>query len=138
METIELKNDIKVFCVTADSYPEGIMDAHQRLHKLVPFQADRNYFGVSRPENGGDIVYRACAEEKTEGEAQRYNCNTLVLEKGKYISIVVNDFDKNPHLIAHAFQELLAYPGIDPEGYCVEWYSNKMNSVKCMVRLAGK
>lgn len=36
--------------------------------------------------------------------------------------------------IGKAFKELLAIPGIDPEGACVEWYlSNK--DVQCMVRL---
>jgi hypothetical protein len=135
METTALEKDIKVFYITATSYPEGIADAHHRLHQLVPFSADRNYFGISRPENGGNIVYRAATEEKTEGEAQKYSCDTLVLKKGNYISSIVNDFDRNPRLIAQAFQKLLVYPGIDPEGYCVEWYSNNMNSVKCMVRL---
>ena len=31
METITLENDIKVFCVTADSFPEGIMEAYRNF-----------------------------------------------------------------------------------------------------------
>ena len=36
--------------------------------------------------------------------------------------------------IAKAFQLLIAYPGIDPEGYCIEWYLNE-NDVRCMIRI---
>lgn len=31
METYFLKEDIKVFCITAKSFPEGIMEAFARL-----------------------------------------------------------------------------------------------------------
>lgn len=135
METMNLKKDIKVFYLTADSFPQGVNEAHNRLHKLVPFDKDRNYFGISRPEEGGPIVYRAGTEERAVGEAKKYNCDTLVLKKGTYISTVVNGFNKDPQLIGKAFQELLAYPNIDPQGYCVEWYRNDADTVTCMVRL---
>jgi hypothetical protein len=133
METTMIDNDIKVFYVAAKSFPDGILEAHQRLHQLVPFSADRKYFGISRPE-GGPIVYRAATEEKFTGEAKKYNCDTLVLKKGKYISLTVDNFRKDPQLIQRTFEKLLASPDIDPQGYCVEWYSNE-DSVNCMVRL---
>ena len=41
METITLDNDIKIFYVQATSYPDGIFDAHQKLHSIVPFSAER-------------------------------------------------------------------------------------------------
>lgn len=134
MGTITLDSDIKVLYVEATSYPNGILDAHNRLHQLVPFSADRNYFGISRPENGS-IVYRAATQEKSRGEAKKYKCDTLILKKGKYISLIVNDYKKNPQVIEKAFQKLLSTPDIDPQGYCVEWYSNDKEAVKCMVRL---
>lgn len=37
--------------------------------------------------------------------------------------------------IGKAFEQLTALPGIDPAGYCVEWYESQKN-VKCMVRMA--
>ena len=51
----------------AKSFPEGILEAHQTLHALVPYSQNRKYFGISRPENG-NIVYKAAAEELIEGE----------------------------------------------------------------------
>ena len=133
METIPLPNDIKVFYVTATSFPAGIMDAHKKLHALVPFSADRKYFGISRPENGV-IVYKAAAEEINKGEAEKLHCDTLIVKKGKYISLTIKDYVKDKQSIERSFKQLLSNPGIDPQGYCVEWYLNPLD-VKCMVRL---
>ncbi|MEJ7681069.1 MAG: hypothetical protein WKG06_25095 [Segetibacter sp.] len=80
METITLDNDIKVFYIEAKSFPDGIMDAHKKLHELVSFTPDRKYFGISRPENGV-IVYKAAAEEINQEEAEKLGCETLVLKK---------------------------------------------------------
>ena len=135
MEEITLNEDIKILYVTAKSFPQGIQEATDKLHKIIPFSANRNYFGVSRPENGGAIVYRAAAEEKEKGEAEKLNCDTLVLRKGKYVSLTVNDFRKDILSIGRAFEELLKQPNLDPQGYCVEWYAPDKESVKCMIRL---
>jgi len=132
METITLPDDITVFYVTAASFPAGIADAHQRIHALVPFSGDRRYFGISRPENG-EIVYRAAAEERHPGEAEQYHCETLVLKEGPYRCITIQDYMQHIQQIGEAFEELLAYADIDPQGYCVEWYVND-REVKCMVR----
>jgi hypothetical protein len=134
METIILDKDIKVFYVTASTFPEGILAAHQTLHAKIPYSTERKYFGISRPENNGKIVYRAAAEEMKEGEGAALNCDTLVLKKGKYISLTVLDYMKDLSSIEKAFQQLLASPDLDPEGYCVEWYLTDKD-LRCMVRL---
>ncbi len=135
METILLDHDIKVFYITAPSFPNGILAAHQKLHSLVPFSTSRNYFGISRPEHGV-ISYKAAAEELSPGEAEKLNCDTLTLKKGNYICIVLPDYLKDLSGIDKAFKKLLSHPNLDPEGYCVEWYFNDKD-VKCMVRLKG-
>jgi len=134
METMTLDNDIRAFYVAARSFPDGVLEAHQKLHSLVPLSTDRKYFGVSRPENGGGIAYKAAAEELQEGEAEQLNCPTLVLKKGKYICQAINDYMKNIPAIGSTFQQLLSNPDIDPDGYCLEWYLNDKD-LKCMVRL---
>ncbi len=58
METIILENDIKVICVKAVSFPDGIQDAHDKLRAMFPPIPTRRYFGISYPQQGG-IVYRA-------------------------------------------------------------------------------
>lgn len=135
MEKIKLKNDIKVFYVTAKSFPQGISDSIDKLHSLIPYSKERNIFGLSRPENNEGIVYRAAAEEMYEGEAEKLNCETLTIPKGEYVSITVSEFRKDIMSITRAFQKLLKEPNIDPHGYCVEWYASDKQEVKCMIRL---
>lgn len=134
METIKLVKDIPVFYITAKSFPEGIVEAHEKLHSLVPFTKSRNYFGISRPEHGGAIIYKAAAEEKEQDESRKFNLKTLTIRKGDYVQETIKNYAEKPEQIKESFERLLKEPGLDPEGYCVEWYINETD-VKCMVRL---
>jgi hypothetical protein len=133
MEITTFDKDIKVLYVTATSFPDGIPEAHERLHILVPVDGNRKFFGISRPEHGV-IIYKAAAEELYEGEAAKLGCNSMILASGGYITIQIDDYVQNIQSIGCAFRELLASPGLDPEGYCVEWYLSG-KSMKCMIRL---
>jgi predicted transcriptional regulator YdeE len=133
MENYTFEEDINVICITASSFPEGVMAAHQKLHTLVPFSTDRRYFGLSRPENGS-IVYKAAAEGLSTGEADALKCERIVLPKGKYVSVTVHDYMNDLPAIGKIFSQLIALPDIDPRGYCVEWYLDKTDVI-CMVRL---
>lgn len=133
METYVIPHDIPVFYVPAESFPEGIKAAHEQLHTLFPPSAERNFYGISRPENGV-IVYKAAAEELHPGEAEELNLPRMHVKKGNYISILVNDFHRDLQGIDRAFKMLLEQPGLDPQGYCVEWYMTQ-TSVRCMIRL---
>ncbi len=135
MEKINLEQDIKVFYITATSFPQGIGEATQKLHSLFPFSKERKIFGLSRPENNEGIIYRAAAQEMFEGEAEKLNCETLTIPKGKYIAILVNDFRTDVMSIDRAFQQLLKQPNLDPQGYCVEQYATDKEAVTCMIRL---
>ncbi|MCO4292532.1 transcriptional regulator [Solitalea sp. MAHUQ-68] len=134
METVKIDTDIKVMYVTAKSFPDGVLAAHQALHSKIPFTTQRKYFGISRPENNHGIVYHAAAEELKPGEAEELGYETLVLKNGNYISQTITDYMKDLESIGRTFQELLKHPNIDPQGYCVELYLNDKD-VKCMVRL---
>jgi predicted transcriptional regulator YdeE len=136
IENYHLDKDINVFCITAKSFPDGVLEAHQKLHSLIPFSTERKYFGLSRPEKGV-ITYKAAAEEKIKGEAEKLDCETLVIKKGKYISTTIKDYIKDVQSIGRAFQQLLATPGLAHDGYCVEWYLSDKD-VKCMVRLENE
>jgi hypothetical protein len=134
MENFTLEKDIKVFYITATSFPEGIMEAHEKMHALVADKKGRRFFGISRPENKGAIVYKAAAEELQEGEAEKLNCESMMILKGEYIGTTILNYPKDVQSISKAFDKLLRHPGLDPYGYCVEWYLNE-NDVRCMVRL---
>jgi hypothetical protein len=134
MESIFLELDIKVFYVTATSFPDGIQGAYQNLHSLIVSPADRRFFGISYPEAPSKIIYKAAAEESYTGEGEQLGCETFVIKKGQYISIYIKDFMKDILKIGQSFQELLADERIDTNGCCVEEYINDKD-VRCMVRL---
>lgn len=134
METIKFENDVTVIYVTATSFPDGVMAAHQKLHSLIPFSTKRKYFGLSRPEGGAGIVYKAAAEVLESGEAEKLNLQTIIIKKGNYISVTLHNYMKDLPAIGNTFQQMIARPDIDPEGYCVEWYLSDKD-VQCIVRL---
>ena len=134
MESIFLEQDIKVFYVTATSFPKGIQGAYQKLHSLIGSPTGRKFFGISYPEMPSKIIYKAAVEESYPSEGEKLGCETFVIKKGQYISIYIKDFMKDIPKIGQSFQELLADERIDPKGCCVEEYINDKD-VRCMVRL---
>jgi hypothetical protein len=134
METFQLTQDINLICITAKSFPDGINSAFIALNEIAPHSKDRDYFGLSRPNELGEITYKACAMELNPGEADKFSCESMSIKSGQYKSIVIMDFMKDPSGIGKAFQQLIAIPEIDPNGYCIEWYLNDKD-VRCMVRL---
>ncbi len=133
MNIESITNDIKLICVPAKSFPDGILDAHMHIHKLVANPEERTFFGISRPEKD-TIIYKAAVEEIYPGEAEKLNCETIILLKGNYVSTEINDFMSKPQIIGQTFQKMLERTDLDPNGYCVEEYLNDKD-VKCMIRL---
>lgn len=141
MEKFKLDRDIDLFCVKADSFPDGIMPAHEKLASISKPDGKRNHYGVSYWYDN-DNLYLAAAEYTKDKEAIPAGCTTYTLKKGNYISIYIADFAKDISQIGKAFEQLLADPGIDENGCCAECYlpegSDVTNAkdVRCMVRLA--
>ena len=135
MKTTIFDNDITLLYVQASSFPDGVMPAHDTLHSKIPFSPDRKFLSVSRPEGNGEISYKAGAEMLDAGEPERYGLPTLTLKKGEYLTMTIENFMDDIPAIGKAFEELTNLPGIDPEGYCVEWYFNETD-VHCMIRMA--
>jgi predicted transcriptional regulator YdeE len=133
MEKITLKKDIDVVYITASSFPEGVLAAHQKLHSLVPFTNTRGYYGISHGNTEGGITYKAAAEV-LKGEKGKYNLEKFIIKKGNYLCEDLKNFTKDPSMITTTFQKLLTDPNLDPNGYCLEIYEGE-NDVKCMVKL---
>lgn len=134
MEKYFLDRDIKVFCVLAESFPDGILEAHRKLHSLLPSDKMRNFFGISNVSIERVIIYKAAVEELYEGEAQKYGCETFIIRKGEYISMYLTDFRSDVQNVGKTFQQLISSPNIDPNGACIEVYVNDID-MRCMVRL---
>ena len=98
--------------------------------------SERRYFGISQPDNTGIIIYKAAAEELEAGEAEKYDCDSFIIKKGKYICIEIKNHMQDTSSIGNAFQKLISLPEVDPQGYCLEYYSNYIHpDVKCIVGL---
>ena len=134
MQSITIQDDIKVFYVEAISFPEGIGLAFQKLFSFFKTADERKLFGISRPENG-QIVYKAAAEEKESGDLSRHDLPFMVIEKGAYIGLMIENFRNDIDSIGIAFEKLTSAPNIDPNGFCIEWYLGE-NDVLCLVKLS--
>ncbi|HNF13084.1 MAG TPA: hypothetical protein PK453_05400 [Leptospiraceae bacterium] len=134
MNTFQIEKDIPVVYETADSFPNGIQAAFDSLHKKLGDKKQRKIFGMSRPEGKKGIVYRACAEELFPGEAEKLALPKLVIQAGNWYCTEIKDVMKDPSQIEEAFREYIYKPDIDPDGYCVELYSEDNRDVKCLVR----
>lgn len=132
MEPYTLAKDIEVFYVQAASFPEGIARAFQQLASLLPSMEGRQLYGISRPENDRGIVYRAAVAAAFPGEGGEYGCASFIIRKGVYISEVLKNYEEDIMEISRSFDRLLAQPGLDPQGYCLEEYINGTD-VRCMV-----
>lgn len=132
MDSFSLSEDIKVMCITANSFPDGIEAAHQQLHAHFPQKEERRFFGISKPNKQGKIIYKAAAEELREGETASLGLEAFRIKKGHYNTFYIKDYTENPNWIREAFEVLLGQAEVDPDGYCVEWYIGA-NDVKCMV-----
>lgn len=132
MQQFILENDVHVLCVAAKTFPTGIMEAFNKLHSIVPDADKRDSYGISRGSKDG-VIYKAAAQQLKDGEAEQYGCETYVMKKGTYTGTILKDWKKDEKGIGRTFRELLANPGIDPDGACIEKYMG--DDVQCMIRL---
>jgi hypothetical protein len=134
MEKYELAKDIIVMYVPAQSFPEAIPAAFEKLESKLPPTNDRTLFGISWPDKNGKIMYKAAAEEKYNGEGKNYNLDIFTITKGIYISKLIKDYKKDLSRIGDTFKQLLQHPELDANGYCLEWYKGNAD-VLCLVKL---
>ena len=136
MEKYYIDKDIKVFYVTATSFPEGVGGAFQKLLLLLPKPNEKPLYGISYPNERGIIIYKAAAEESFPGEGSQNGCETFVIKKGQYWSELLLDWRKDESIVGKTFQKLLKHPNLDKSGYCLEIYQNEKD-VRCLVPLSS-
>jgi hypothetical protein len=134
MEKVEINEDIKLMCVPAKSFPDGIMEAFQTLGSLHPSMKERAMYGISHADKNGEIIYKAATPESFKGETEEFGCEMYIVRKGEYMSETIHDYMSKLPEIGETFHKLLQHPQLDRNGACVEWYKSR-NEVLCMVRL---
>lgn len=136
MEVSEKKfpKDMKVVYVEAKSFPEGIEEAFDRLKEKIGHIKRLSYFGISNPEAGKGIVYRAAAATMPEVNADELGLGELTVKGGNYYSVELADISQDVSQISEAFELILSKPDIDPKGMCIEVYDHfNFNKVECII-----
>lgn len=134
MEDYIIEKDIPVFCITSKSFPEGVYEAHRKLHALFPPAIGRNYFGISFADVKGSILYKAAVQLPDMNKHLNSGTETFTIRKGLYSGVVIENFMRDIPAIGRTFNELLADSRLDPNGYCLEMYYNETD-VRCLVKL---
>jgi hypothetical protein len=133
MEIRYLKNDVEVICVRASSFPQGVMEAHEKLAAKVSNVMERQRYGISHP-SANEIVYKAAVSERYAGEAEKLKCERFTIRHGLFLAEYVHDWQKKMDQIQGIFRTLLTDPRIDPKGYCLEEYAGD-HDLRCSVPL---
>jgi predicted transcriptional regulator YdeE len=132
MEIYNLKEDVKVFCTTAKSFPDGVQEAFITLEKMLSKEG-RTFYGISHGSKDGGIIYKAAVSESFEGEAEKYGFETIIIKKGEYITETITDWRKKMQAFGPTFKRLLSHPLFDKISPCIEWYKSD-KEVVCMVK----
>ncbi|HEU5292086.1 MAG TPA: hypothetical protein VFU05_15655 [Cyclobacteriaceae bacterium] len=135
MEVYKLKQDMKVFCVQAKSFPNDIGKAFGTLINLLPTTEGRTFFGVSYQAKNHDMIYNAAVLEAFEGEGKKYGCETFTIKKGEYLAEMLKGWKKDETSIGQTFKKM-SDVRTDTVFPCVEWYQGE--DVLCMVRIDKK
>src|SRR6476620_6945373 len=109
-EKYVIDQDIKVACIKATSFSQGIGEAYHKLAVTFPASNERKFYGISYGDQNGSIVYRAAVNQLHEGEAEEFGLETFTIKKGEYISKFLKDWKKDETQIGKTFQRLLGDP----------------------------
>jgi len=134
METYNLKNDLKVFGKEVTTFPLGVKEAFGSLLNMIPDGFKRSYYGLSYMDEKGKIIYMATAEQKHEGEAERYNCKRYVIEKGEYLAVTIDNWLKKIDCIKDIFHDMMEDDRADKTKPVVEWYKTEAEML-CLVKM---
>jgi len=134
METYNLKNDLKVFGKEVKTFPLGVKEAFGVLLDTIPDGFKRSYYGLSYMDDKGKIVYLATAEEKYEDEAEKYNCERYIIEKGEYLAVAISDWLKKIDCIKDTFHDMMEDDRADKTKPVVEWYKTGTEML-CLVKM---
>jgi len=132
MERYTLQYDQKVFGIRVKTFPLGIGEAFGSLAEMISEGYDRSYYGLSQISDA-EIIYIAAAEEKYEGEAQKYNCEEYTIEKGEYLMELIRDWRKKTDSIKDVFHEMMQDSRFDNTSQCIEWYKDD-DEMLCLVK----
>lgn len=132
MKIYHQQHDQQVFGRLVKTFPNGIGDAFDALMKAIG-DDKRSYYGISKMDDKGAILYWAAAEEKTAGEAEKYKYERMVIPGGDYLSEPVLNWKEKTDCIKDVFHEMMKDERADAAKPCIEWYY-KDDEMLCLIK----
>lgn len=136
MESVQLNNDIKLVCVKASSFPQGVEQAHEQLKKSITSENERSFYGISYPLNNGTIEYLAAATQLTDDKSAK-DVDIFIIQSGAFLSITLKNWKSDVTKVQQAFDQLTTDPRGDRDGYCLEEYVNE-DTLRCLIPMSGE
>ena len=133
MDIYHLKNDLTVFGNRVNTFPLGIGAAFEALAKKLPDGFQRPYYGISYFDIDATIVYNAATAGQYEGEAEKYNCEKYIIEKGDYLTVTIQGWRSKTDSIKDIFHAMMQDSRADTTKPCIEWYKTD-DEMLCMIR----
>ena len=133
MEKFTITEDVKTFGVRVRTFPTGIGEAFHKLSKELEKGPDRPWYGISWMDDKGNVVYYANSAEIVPGESEKYNYETLVIEKGEYYSEPVKNWRANLECIKDVFHDMMESGKTDSRKPCIEWYKSD-DEMLCLIK----
>lgn len=120
---IDLKA-IDVITVKADSFPDGLNDAFNKLEGKLSSLKGRKFYGItlSKPEG---IEYRACMVPLDDKENTALKLEPYTIPGGKYCRTVMNDWENKTGEIKNVFNKLAESIEIDNSRPQIEFYKSQ-------------
>ena len=131
----ELKEDINVFYVQAEIFPEDIPNTFTKLETLLGVSMKkRKIYGITACL-GDKLVYRACIKEETKGEGKQYGLATYAVPKGIHLYTTLENWAENLDQIPKIFDQLMTLPNVKKQSICLEDYTEGAD-MKALVQQA--
>lgn len=133
MDKYKLNRDLKLFGKQVTAFPFGIKEAFDHLMAIIPDANKRSYYGLSRLDDKGGVLYYAAVEEAHKGEAQLYGMDSYTIPQGEYSAVTITDWMKKIDSIKDVFHALMQDECADLSTLCVEWYKSD-DEMMCMMK----
>jgi len=117
----DLNDDIVVFYIAAESFPEGITAAFDKLEATITDLSDRHIYGITEC-TGDKLAYMACAKAHFNNEGIQYGLPTYIIPKGKYWYYTLDNWRENLQEIPKLFARFENAPSVKKQTICVEDY----------------
>lgn len=133
IESYEVKEEVSLVYEISYDFAQDIPASFLRLaERLKNNGQERECYGIVLKEKG-EMQYRATYTELYSGEGSALGIPTMVIPKGRYESIQMEDWSQKLMQIGPTFDQILKSGKVDIESPCIEYYKTKRELI-CMVK----